>query len=81
MQISSMGVEDARRRFNRIVLSLFVTIVGTVLLSYLFSVTGGERFYSGQASLNPVIFSGAFIIAMLTIGILFLRSGVSGRSK
>lgn len=74
-----MGLEEARRTFNRVAASLIVVFSATVLLSFLFSVNpaGQTQNYTGYFLLNPTTLLIALVTVLLIAGIVLLRSGIS----
>lgn len=73
-----MGLEEARRTFNRVAASLIVVFSATVLLSFFRSAgsAGQTQSYTGHFLLNPTTFLVALVAALLVAGIVLLRSGI-----
>ncbi len=76
-----MGVEEAKKTFNRLMASLLIVSISTLLLSYFLNVTPTGNSYTGHALLTPIGFSIIFILTLLVIGVIFLMFGIGMKSK
>jgi hypothetical protein len=76
-----MGVNEARRMFRLVAISLIMVALGTILLSSFLDVNPERQTYTGQFLLSPVELLAAFVISLFVIGVILLRSGISKKVK
>lgn len=76
-----MAVEEARKTFNKLVISLVITFAGTLLLSYFLKITTTGQTYTGKFLVPSIAVPVVFILGLLTVGVLLLRSELFKKHK
>jgi|GEM_PF-3409615 len=76
-----MGLEDAKKLFNRLLFSLGITIFATLLLSYFLSTKQMDKVYTGEFSLGQTTLFVSFIGVLFVIGIILLRATTAKETK